>query len=142
MNSNPIPLTLVAAEIGMTADHLGERLGTAVITNDIGLRCISSDVARDVIAGHRAALQAQRDKAAAERDRARHRPNPVRDYIRQLRATQKSMDTPSGPMAPGEALELLKLADGTREAKLHASAERFDELTTGRMTYHKISERG
>jgi hypothetical protein len=136
-----VPLALIALELGIALDALVSRLGSAIVVDGIGIRCLPTDGARHVVAEHHAAVRAARDQADAELKAANGKPNPTRERIRALRAAQRHMETPVGEMLPGEALEVLKQMDGTRDEQLHASATRFDELVTGRLTYHRIDEK-
>jgi hypothetical protein len=82
------PIALVAVELGTTADELAITLGDAVEFDAIGVRCVSADTARRLIADHRAAIEAERDRKAAQREAARQRPDPVRERVKALRRSQ------------------------------------------------------
>lgn len=87
--TNLVPLVTIAAELGTTADRLASRFGDgAVIEDDCGIRCITRERARELIAAHRAAVQAAREKAAARRAELAAQPNPLRDRVRALQAAQ------------------------------------------------------
>ena len=50
-NANDVvALTLVAAEVGATADELAAKFADAVIYDGVGIRCIPTDSARAFIA--------------------------------------------------------------------------------------------
>lgn len=141
MNALTTPVALVALELGIDADALAARLSADVILDAAGIRVVASDTARRVVSEHRAALQARRDQDAAEVAAARSAVNPMRERIQALRSAQAAIEAPSGPTAPGEALAIIQMLDGSQDEKLDASAARFDELTTGTMPYHRIGER-
>jgi hypothetical protein len=87
-NTNAVvPLTLVAAEVGMTADELASRFGDAVTEDDAGLRGVTTETA--VHRARRAAQRAERERRAAERVEARRRPNPIRERVRAIAAAQE-----------------------------------------------------
>ena len=62
-SNNAVPLTLVAAEVGLSTDELTQRLGgDAVAFNAVtGLRSISAQRCREYLASHRAAQQAEKE---------------------------------------------------------------------------------
>ena len=45
-NLNAVPLVIVAAEVGATADELAQRFGDAVTLDAAGLRCVPTERAR------------------------------------------------------------------------------------------------
>jgi hypothetical protein len=130
-----IPLATVAAEIGSDADVLAARLGDAVTPDDIGIRCIPADIARDQIARHRAAVQADRDQQRAQRDAAKRRPFALRQRIRAIGRQQERF---AGAALPATAV---MMADDI-EDRLEASGHRMDELMSGDSVYHPIGEKG
>jgi hypothetical protein len=128
------PLVTVAAEIGADADVLAGRLAGAVELNAAGIRCIPTDTARQVIADHRAAVQAMRDRQLARRAEAARRPHPIRERVRALQRQQERF---AGADVP--ALAVLMASD--LEDRQAASSRRLDELLTGDSHYHRINEK-
>lgn len=60
--NDAVPLNLVAAEVGLSADELAQRLGDAVAFDAVtGLRSISAERCREYLASHRAAQQAEKE---------------------------------------------------------------------------------
>lgn len=64
--SDLIPLALIAAEVGESVDRLAHRFGEAVTVDDIGMRAVRADVARQFFTG-RAEWKAQHDEKARRR---------------------------------------------------------------------------
>jgi uncharacterized protein YhaN len=129
------PLTLIAAETGGDADTLAVKFADAVTLDGAGLRCVPTDTARQYITDHRAALQAEQNRKAAQREAARQQPHPVRERIRALQRQQEewegSTDVP--------ALAVMTASDV--EASMNASSARMDEMLAGEMVVHRIRQR-
>lgn len=138
MNPQPnpqlVPLTLVAAEIGGDANALAAKIGDAIVLDGIGLRCLTADRARTVIADHRAAVQAQRDQRRAEVAEARRRPDPLRERVRAIARAQERF---GGADLPALAV----MTAGDIEGRLEVSSKHLDELLTGDPHYHSLSAR-
>ena len=120
-----IPVAIVAGEVGADTDELAARLGNAVTLDAIGVRCIPADTAVDLITDHRAALQAERDRKAAQREAARQRPHPVRERIRALQRQQEEWqgdrDTPA----------LARALAGDPESRFNKSDAALAEMMSG-----------
>jgi hypothetical protein len=134
-----VPLALLAIELGTDVNALAAHFADTVRTDDNGLRAVTSALARAHIAAHHAAAQRVREQAAAQLAAAAAAGNPTREKIRALRARQTPVGAPGEPLQPGAALAVLQAGDGTLDEHLDASARQFDELVTGRTTYHRIS---
>jgi hypothetical protein len=129
------PLTLIALEVGGDADALAVKFADAVTLDDAAMRCVPTDTARQYIANHRAAVQAERDRKHAQRLAARQQPHPVRERVRALQAAQArwegSTDVP--------ALAVMTASDV--EASMDASSARMDEMLAGEMVVHRVRQR-
>ncbi|MBB2990264.1 hypothetical protein FHR72_001732 [Mycolicibacterium iranicum] len=138
MNPQPpqlVPLMLVAHEIGGDANALAAKLGDTVVLDGIGIRCLTADLAREVIADHRAAVAAERDRRRAEAAEARRRPDPLRERVRALAAQQERF---GGADLPALAV----MTAGDIEGRLEVSSKHLDELLTGDPHYHSLSGKG
>ena len=100
---------------------------------------MTDDASRTFLADHYNAAQRVREQAAAELAAAAAAGNPSRARVQRLRAMQTPVGAPGEPITAGMALGVLQAADGTLDEHLDASARQFDELITGRTTYHSIS---
>src|SRR5262249_48673671 len=100
---NPtVPLTVLALELGTTADVLAAKFRDDVTLDDIGIRCVSADTARQFLADHRAARQEAHDREAARREEARRRGNPLQDRVKALQIAQapfRGSDVPAAARA-------------------------------------------
>ncbi|HUG08481.1 MAG TPA: hypothetical protein VMP13_06260 [Acidimicrobiia bacterium] len=74
IESDLVPLGLIAVETGESVDRIAHRFGEAVMLDDVGMRAVSASVAREFFA-ERAAWQARqvedarrRTEEAAKRD--------------------------------------------------------------------------
>jgi hypothetical protein len=123
---NHVPLTLIALEVGATADALAARFGDAVTIDGIGLRSVSADAARQFLTDHRASLQKARDLEAARREEAQRQPHPTRDRVRGLMAKQRPISGTDGP------------AYSRLMADEHAAREQVYPQG-GPLTYHAIN---
>ena len=136
-----VPLVLLAAELGAHAEDLVVQLGDAVLVDHVGLRSVPVDVAKEVLAAHRAAVEAERQRDREYRAQMAQRPDPGA-YVAALRRSQAATAPQfDGELPAGAALASMHAVDGHRDAQLDAAAERFDEMTTGRLNYHHITER-
>ncbi len=68
-----VPLTLVALEIGASADELAQRFGDDVVYDDAGLRCVPTERARVLLAAHCASQQAEKECLRRQRAEAERR---------------------------------------------------------------------
>ena len=127
-----IPVAIVAGEVGADTDELAARLGNAVTLDAIGVRCIPADTAVDLITDHRAALQAERDRKAAQREAARQRPHPVRERIRALQRQQEEWQ--GDPDTPALARALA----GDPESRFNKSDAALAEMMSGQVVQHRF----
>ena len=131
--SHSVPLSVVAAEIGTSADELAVRAGNAVIVDETtGLRSLPAERCRELISAHHAAVQAAREKASAERAAAAARPNPLRDRVRALQAAQANYD--GDPSAPALARALA--ADPG--SAFNRRSQILDEMYSGETVMHRF----
>jgi len=89
------------------------------------LRCLKSDLAREVIADHRAAVQAARDRIAAREAELAARPNPLQQRVRALQAAQAHLD--GDPNVPA----IVQLLANDPESKFNRSGRNLDEMMSG-----------
>lgn len=134
MNQQPphlVPVTLVAGEIGADANALAAKLGDSVVLDGIGLRCLTVDLARAVIADHRGAVQAQRDQRRAAEAASRRQPHPLRERVRAIAEAQERF---GGADLPALAV----MTAGDVESRLESSSRHLDELLSGDPHYHPL----
>ncbi len=103
-NLNAVPLVIIAAEIGTTADELASRFGDAVTLDAAGIRCVPTERARVLLAAHRAAVKAE---AECRAEQARQFQERMVEIDRRNRAQQ----TAGRPAVSGNALADLMAGD-------------------------------
>jgi hypothetical protein len=128
------PLTLIALEIGADADALAVKFADSVTLDDAGMRCVPTDTARHYITDHRAAVAAERERKAAQREAARQQPHPVRERVRALQAAQARWEHVTDVPA------LAVMTAGDVEASMDASSARMDEMLAGGMVVHRVRQ--
>lgn len=126
------PLTLIALEIGGDADALAVKFADAVTFDDAAMRCVPTDTAHQFVTDHRAAVQAQRERRAAQEAELRRRPNPLRERVRALQRAQERFE---GSDLPALAV----MTAGDLETRLESSGRHMDELLTGESHYHSLT---
>lgn len=109
-----VQLALIAIEVGETVDAIAHRLGEAVVLDDIGLRSIPVDVARQFFA-QRAEQKAQMQQRHAE-------------SVRRLKEAEAKRPRFQGIPAPagaplGSALEVMMAAESKDRDWLYGSGK-------------------
>jgi hypothetical protein len=132
-NSNDVAaLTLVAAEVGATADELASRFGDAVMIDDAGIRCIPTEIACELITAHRAAVQAERERRLREQAERAARPFALRERVRAIAAAEATWD--GDPNTPA----LVKALSRDPDSAQRRSEARLDEMRSGEMVMRRI----
>ena len=133
------PLAVVAFEIGMGTRDLESRCNGAVQRNAVGLRCISGQLVRELVAERDAERARQHQQRMKELALAEQRRKQTEDetLAREARAAKQKPLIESGL----SAIEVMKSADGEHEAKVAASDERTAEYFSGGWVYHPIHEK-
>jgi hypothetical protein len=127
-----VPVSIVASEVGVDSDTLAARHAADVITDVIGVRCLPTDLAQRLVADHRAAVQAQRARWAAQEAERRLKPDRAMQLRQRLRA--RSAAEVNGVPA------LAAMLAGEKECRLDAVAADRREMYDGRLTYHRLSD--
>ncbi len=146
MNDLTIPVVTVAAELGVSPDQLVARLGDAVLTDAIGLRCVERPTAAALIDEHRAA-QAEarrrddqcRARAAERRADMAQRSQALHDQVQAIQEHQRQLRE-SG-VIDDETPALVAMAVGDRNPRLEAAGRRMDAWLQGRSEGASISPR-
>lgn len=129
---DPIPLSLLVLEgVADSVDALAARLDGAVVLDDVGIRCVSRQSARWLIA----------EKVEAEASQRAHRRRQQGELTR--RCAESHAAIPTGIPAPRgvdgvTGLAVLTAAD--KSARRDAAGQRRDELASGGIVYHPIQE--
>ena len=135
--NNRVSLAVVAVELATTADELAARLGDAVELDAALVRCIPAGAARDLIATHRAAVQAARDRQRAELEAARQRPHPIHQRVRAIAAAQEKWEGTDVPA-------IVRLLADDPDSKFNRSSARLDEMWSGKpgeLVQHRFQRR-
>ena len=127
-----VPVSTVAAEVGVDTDTLAARLAADVIIDADRVRCLPSDLTQRLIDDHRAAVQARRERRAAQEAELRRRPNPLLERVRALQRAQERFE---GSDLPALAV----MTAGDLETRLESSGRHMDELLTGESHYHSLT---
>ena len=129
-NNHLVPLVTVAAEIGISADEVAQRLGDSVTVDAAGLRAVAAERARVFLADHRAAQQAQRERAERQQaEFAAKHDAELRRRLQRIRALPPAQDG-----VPALALMLARDPD----SRLARSSRRLDEMLSGTSVYRPI----
>lgn len=72
---DPVPLVLIAAEVGESVELVGHRLGEAIQLDDVGMRAVPAEVVRRFLTER--AEQTARMQEQSRRLREAHKPLPV-----------------------------------------------------------------
>jgi hypothetical protein len=135
------PLAVVAFEIGMRTRDLESRCNGAVHRNAVGLRCISGQLVRELVAERDAECDAEHARQHQQRMKElalaeqRREQTEAETRAREARAEKQKVLVESGL----SALEVMKADDGVYEAEIAASDERTAEYFSGGWTYHPIT---
>jgi hypothetical protein len=146
--SDPIPLShLVLEGLGQnlygpaSADVLEGQItaqGHPVVTDYVGRKCVSRDVAKILLAEHHEQLEAQRQAAEEHRLEAARRGNPALARVQAIIADQ-SRRRASGD-TEGLSAYAVMTADH-HEQRLNESGRHLDEMMSADATYHHIRPR-
>jgi hypothetical protein len=129
-----VPVSTVAPEVGVDTDTLAAQLAADVIIDVDRVRCLPSDLTQRLIDDHRARLQAQRDRWAAQEAERRLKPDPAMQLRRRRRAR---------PAAEANGVPALAaMLASEKENKLDAVAADRREMSDGRLTYHRLNDGG
>jgi hypothetical protein len=130
-SNTTVPLAYLALELGITVEELTARLDGEVVRDDVGMRAVTRETARRLIAEK--AEEEERMEAWRRRDQAK--------LTAAVAATQAGILP--GVAAP-EGLESLAgpqlFALAAKQERLDAAGERFDELVSGTAHYHPINQ--
>lgn len=125
-----IPLSVPAADLGVTVDELDERLGAEVVIDALGLRCCSPSVVRRLMEQRerereQARQLVERDRAAQQRrDAELAREQAARD-AREQRQREILRDNPGI-----DAMTLMRMSSGD-DGGLAAAGRRYEDMARG-----------
>jgi hypothetical protein len=124
-----VPLAYLALELGEHIDVLAARLDGEVVRDDVGMRCVTRETARLVLA------EAREEEAKREAHWQRERARTLALALEQQAAIPQGVAPPEGL----EHLDAVALM-GARAAaaRLDDAGRRHDEYASGEVVFHPI----
>jgi hypothetical protein len=131
---HPVPLAVVATELNCGVRQLEERHGEFVIRDDAGIRCLPSDMVRNLVSHRDEQVAEQRAEARAKQPQ----PNLARERVQAIAQRQRSNNLEGLSEFPLGVQALATMAGADKLDRLDEAATRADEFMSGESIYHPV----